>query len=310
MHRSPDHPRHRRGARGDPRERRIVLRDRLGKERDAEPGDARGVERACAVRAQDDPRTVAAGLHPRVLEREVARAREHQHVVSSQRALRVGRRAVRVEVRARRIETQRDVRESLAHDVVLARAREPKRDVRLAPGEAHHLVRAAQLERDVRIERAEGRELRRDEARGQHLRRGHAHGAGELLVRAAQLPLDRERLALHALRVGHQAQPGRGRRKAVGRAIEELAADALLERAEAAADRRRVDAERGGRARERPRALHGEEVAEVVPVDHVSLTVAPLAIAGHCESAASSCNLAAGRARAPAAYRGRRRLRR
>jgi hypothetical protein len=101
--------------------------------------------------------------------------------------------------------------------------------------------------------------------------------ASPSVVQAAQArimpryePIDRCRRALHRFALAQDCLPGGGDGKSLGCAAEELGSELLLESGEPAPDRRMIDAERAGCARQASITGNSQKKADIIPLPHRS----------------------------------------
>jgi hypothetical protein len=176
------------------------------------------------------------------------------------------RRAVLRKVAARGIEAERVVRELGGDEASLLGPLQRDGDVRLALRQREGARHRHELDLQLGMARRQPAEAGREEGDAEAVRRADAHGAGDGRVDAADARLRRQHLRLHALGRGQEGLALRGEVAAVCAADEKARLQRRLQRADAAAEGRVVDAEPAGGGEQLPRAGNGEEHAHVVPV--------------------------------------------
>lgn len=141
----------------------------------------------------------------------------------------------------------------------MSASRRASESERLVQDEVHH---------ELGVALGEPVEVGGDEARGEHLGGAHPHGAGDALIAADQLAFEGVGFFLHALGVPEEVQARRGHHVAVGGAVKEPRADLGFERGEPAAHGGGVDPQRRRGPCERVRAMDGQKVSQIVPIEH------------------------------------------
>lgn len=172
-----------------------------------------------------------------------------------------------IEVGRRAVDGEPVVRELAHHVGAGARPLDADRQVGLALGEVDEARHRQQVDVDRRVTLAEVRQQRRQEGAAEALGGTQAHVPGEHLVVAGNGGIGHGERALDLLDRGQQAPADWRQHMALRTAVEELAADVVLELLQPARDRRMVELQRGRRLERRAAACDGEEDPKVVPVD-------------------------------------------
>ena len=117
-----------------------------------------------------------------------------------------------------------------------------------------------------RCSRGQRAEPRGEIGDAETVRRADPHRAGDRLAFAGDLGARGDHVGLHALGDAEEALAGRRQLAAGGMAAEQLCAERLLQRGDAAGDGGVVELEPPRRAEDLPGAGHGEEDADIIPV--------------------------------------------
>src|SRR5687768_5194999 len=96
----------------------------------------------------------------------------------------------------------------------------------------------------------------------------HADGPLHTLFRGSYMPLEGRRTLFHPLRMHLQLPAELGEPVAGWMAFDELACELLLERGQMAVDRRLIYAQGPCCSERTAFASHGQEVSQVIPVEH------------------------------------------
>jgi hypothetical protein len=141
-------------------------------------------------------------------------------------------------------------------------------DLGLAFGQIEPAIRHDEIDAKLGVFFLEGLDHRRQEPGRHAFGTGHPQRATEFLVPRRHMPLERRDGSLDLLRVRDQ-RSAELRQPIAGRVLlDKLAADALLERAEATLHGWLADAESLRRRKRTTLARDRQEIAQVVPVEH------------------------------------------
>ena len=175
-------------------------------------------------------------------------------------------RAVALEVGGARVNAERIVGEPAGDEASRLRLVEADDDIDLAARERRQLRQRHQLQAHGRMTLGEIAQRACEVIGREPVRRADAHIARKFEIDAGDLALRMQEGALHLLGGADEALARAGELRAGRAPVEQLGADRLFERRDAAADRRMIELEplRGGD--ELPAAGDGEEDADVVPI--------------------------------------------
>nr|GEU28391.1 DEAD-box ATP-dependent RNA helicase, putative [Tanacetum cinerariifolium] len=233
-----------------------------------------GHAHALARRFQQHQAAIDFDGHARVGDRFeadlVAVARRHavlvDHDIVSRQPRTGDRHAALFQVRRRCVQSHAAL-DQVARDQVRAGGLErAHRQVGLAPREAGDFGAGTEHDADFRVRRVQAAHGVQHEVRGHGVGRGHAHDAGQAVVDALHLALELQRCRFHRLGGGDGQFAGRRGQVAGWRAQEQARAQRVLERIEAPAHGRLVDAQLAGGRAQRALAINGQKDAGVIPI--------------------------------------------